>query len=276
MKIAITADNTCDIPQQLINQNNIHICYIPVIMGDEEFTDNINHEMIYSFVEKTNQLPKTAALSEFDYKQTFAKVLEKNDAVIHFALSYGISSTGKNAEVASKEFKNVFVIDTKSLSSGSGLLVLSCAEKIKAGKDLETILKEINEEIEKVQASFLISKLNYLKKGGRCSSVAAIGANLLGIKILVQLVNGSMKATKKYAGKIDGCLKKYLKDMLAENPPDFNKVFITSSSEMVGIKEKFIEEIKKLGFKEVIEMQAGSTICSHCGPGTIGLLYMKK
>lgn len=276
MKIAITADNTCDIPKDLIEKNNINICYIPVIMGDDEYTDNIDHEMIYDFVEKTNQLPKTAALSEFDYKEYFTKALEDNDAVIHFALSYGISSTGKNAELAAKHFKNVFVIDTKSLSSGSGLLVLSCAEKIKAGKDIDTILKELKEELEKIQASFLISKLNYLKKGGRCSSVALIGANLLGIKILVQLVDGSMKATKKYVGKIDTCLKKYLSDMITENPPKFDRAFVTSSSPMVGVKEQFVEEVKKLGFKEVIEMQAGSTICSHCGPGTIGVLYMKK
>ena len=276
MKIVITADNTCDLPQELIDKNNIHICYIPVIMGDDEFTDNINHEMIYKFVEKTNQLPKTAALSEFDYKQAFKKALEKNDAVIHFTLSYGISSTGKNAETAGKEFNNVFVIDTKSLSSGSGLLVLSCAEKIKAGKDLETILKELKEEVNKIQASFLISKLNYLKKGGRCSSVAAFGANLLGIKVLIQLIDGYMKATKKYIGKIDVCLHKYLKDMIAENPPIYETAFITSSSEMLGIKEKFVDEVKKLGFKNVIEMQAGSTICSHCGPGTIGLMYIKK
>lgn len=276
MKIAITADNTCDIPQKLIEKHNIQICYIPVIMGDDEFRENLTHTQIYNFVEQTNILPKTAALSSFDYKETFEKALKDSDAVIHFALSYGISSTGKNAEIAAKEFDNVFVVDTKSLSSGSGLLVLSCAEKIKAGKDVETILKELDQEIEKVQASFLISKLNYLKKGGRCSSVAAFGANLLGIKVLVQLVNGSMKATKKYIGKIDTCLHKYLKDMIEENQPDYTTAFITSSSEMVGIKEKFVEEVNKLGFKEVIEMQAGSTICSHCGPGTIGIIYMKK
>jgi len=276
MKIAITADNTCDIPQELIDKYNIYICYIPVIMGDDEFRDNLTHEQIYKYVEQTNQLPKTAALSSYDYNEAFEKALKDNDAVIHFTLSYGISSTGKNAEIASKEFDNVFVVDTKSLSSGSGLVVLSCAEKIKEGKEIETILKEINEEIEKVQASFLISKLNYLKKGGRCSSVAAIGANLLGIKILIQLIDGSMKATKKYIGKIETCLHKYLRDMIEENEPDYKRVFITSSSSMIGIKEKFVEEVKSLGFKEVIEMQAGSTICSHCGPGTIGVLYMKK
>ncbi|MBR3790321.1 MAG: DegV family protein, partial [Clostridia bacterium] len=133
-----------------------------------------------------------------------------------------------------------------------------------------------NEESKRVQASFLISKLNYLRKGGRCSSVAAFGANLLGLKILIQLQDGKMNATKKYMGKIEGALSKYLKDMVAECPPDMGRVFITSSSKMPGVREGFVEEVKALGFKEVYVSDAGSTICSHCGPGTIGVIYMKK
>lgn len=278
MKIAITADDTCDIPRNLAKEHKITLIPIVVIMGDKEYMDGINivPQDIYDFVEKNKSLPKTSAKSSIEYKEIFENLRKEYDAVIHFALSFGVSSTGNNALQASKELDNVFVIDTKSLSSGSGLLVLSCVEKVKKGLPLETILQEINQEVDKVQASFLINKLNYLKKGGRCSAVALFGANLLGIKIKVELIDGKMQPTKKYVGKFSICLSKYLADTIKENPPKLNRVFVTCSSAMTGIRENLIKEVKALGFKEVIDMQAGSTICSHCGPETIGVLYMKK
>ncbi|MBR2433250.1 MAG: DegV family protein [Clostridia bacterium] len=276
MRIAITADDTCDLPQELIQQNNIILSYIPNILGEDEYRGGLTSDMIYDYVDKTGELPQTAAASSFNYKELFEKALETHDAVIHFALSSGISSTCRNAQKAASELENVFVIDTQSLSSGSGLLVLSACDKVKAGMPIQQIVEEINEESKRVQASFLISKLNYLRKGGRCSSVAAFGANLLGLKILIQLQDGKMNATKKYMGKIEGALSKYLKDMVAECPPDMGRVFITSSSKMPGVREGFVEEVKALGFKEVYVSDAGSTICSHCGPGTIGVIYMKK
>ena len=276
MKIAITADDTCDLPQELIQQNNIILSYIPNILGEEEYRGGLTSDMIYDFVEKTGELPQTAAASSYNYKELFEKVLETHDAVIHFGLSSGISTSYNNAANAASELNNVYVIDTQSLSSGSGLLVLSACDKVKAGLPIEQIVEEVNQETKRVQASFLISKLNYLRKGGRCSSVAAFGANLLGLKILIQVQDGKMHATKKYMGKIEGALSKYLKDITLECPPDMGRVFITSSSKMPGVREGFVEEVKALGFKEVYVSDAGSTICSHCGPGTIGVLYMKK
>lgn len=276
MRIAITADDTCDLPQELIQQNNIILSYIPNILGEEEYRGGLTSDMIYDYVEKTGELPQTAAASSYNYKETFEKALETHDAVIHFSLSSGISTSFNNAKKAASELNNVYVIDTQSLSSGSGLLVLSACDKVKAGLPIEQIVEEVNQEAQRVQASFLISKLNYLKKGGRCSSVAAFGANLLGLKILIQVQDGKMNATKKYMGKIEGALSKYLKDITLECPPDMGRVFITSSSKMPGVREGFVEEVKALGFKEVYVSDAGSTICSHCGPGTIGVLYMKK
>ena len=276
MRIAIIADDTCDLPQELIQQNNIILSYIPNILGEEEYRGGLTSDMIYDYVEKTGELPQTAAASSYNYKEIFEKALETHDAVIHFSLSSGISTSFNNAKKAASELNNVYVIDTQSLSSGSGLLVLSACDKVKAGLPIEQIVEEVNQETKRVQASFLISKLNYLKKGGRCSSVAAFGANLLGLKILIQVQDGKMNATKKYMGKIEGALSKYLKDMIAECPPDMGRVFITSSSKMPGVREGFVEEVKALGFKEVYVSDAGSTICSHCGPGTIGVLYMKK
>lgn len=276
MKIAITADDTCDLTDELVKENDIQIFHIPVIMGEEEYLDGVSSEKLYDYVDKTGVLPKTAALSSFDYKERFEKLLKDYDAIIHFSLSFGISSTGNNALNASKELENVYVIDTKSLSSGSGLLVLSCVDKIKEKKDIQTIVKELNEEADKIQASFLISKLNYMKKGGRCSSIACFGANLLGIKICIQLVDGVMQATKKYIGKIDSCLSKYLKDIITEQSPNLKRAFVTSSSPMPGVREVFAQEVKKLGFENVYVSNASATISSHCGPNTIGVLYLAQ
>lgn len=264
--------------KEYAKENNITLTQIAVIMGDKEYVEGVNivPQDIYDFVEKNKVLPKTTAVNSYQYKEVFEKLRKEYDAVIHFALSFDVSSSGNNALQASKQVDNVYVIDTKSLSSGSGLLVMSCVDKIKKGMPLEQILKEIKEEVEKVQASFLISKLEYLKKGGRCSALALFGANLLGIKIKIELVDGKMQPSKKYVGKVPVCVSKYLKDLIKEYPPELNRVFVTGSSAMPGIREKLIEEVKALGFKEVISMQAGCTICSHCGPDTIGVLYMKK
>ena len=278
MKIVVTADSTCDIPKSLIEKYKIIIFPLTVIMGEQEYRDgvNIDSNTIYQFVDKYKILPKTSATTTYEYKEVFQKLKEEYDAIIHFSLSFEISSTGNNALLASQEFENVYVIDTKSLSSGSGLLVLSCAEKVQKGLPLEQILEECRKEVDKVQCSFLINKLDYLKKGGRCSAIAFIGAKLLGLKVLIQLFDGKMDKGGIYKGKYSVCLSKYLKDMIEKYPPNLNRVFVTSSSPMPGIRDAFVEEVRALGFKDVIVQDAGATICSHCGPETIGVLYLKQ
>ena len=276
MKIAITADDTCDLPKDLIEKYDITLSYIPNILGEKEYRNGLPSDEIYEYVAQTGILPKTAALNSQDYKEFFEEKLKNHDAVVHFSLSSGISNSYSSAKRGAEECQNVFVVDTKSLSSGSGLLVLLACDLREEGKSAEEIFETLQAQTDKIQASFLISKLDYLKKGGRCSSIAAFGANLLGLKIMIEVRGGKMGAGKKYMGKMENALSKYLKDLVANEVPDFNRVFITSSSKMPGIREKLVEEVKTLGFKEVLVSDAGSTICSHCGPGTIGVLYMKK
>lgn len=276
MKIAITADDTCDLPKDLIEKHDITLSYIPNILGEKEYRNGLPSDEIYEYVAQTGILPKTAALNSQDYKEFFEEKLKNHDAVVHFSLSSGISNSYSSAKRGAEECKNVFVVDTKSLSSGSGLLVLLACDLREEGKSAEEIFETLQAQTDKIQASFLISKLDYLKKGGRCSSIAAFGANLLGLKIMIEVRGGKMGAGKKYMGKMENALSKYLKDLVANEVPDFNRVFVTSSSKMPGIREKLVEEVKTLGFKEVLVSDAGSTICSHCGPGTIGVLYMKK
>lgn len=277
MKIGISADSTCDIPSDLLKKYDINISYLKINLGDDEFTEKeVNHEKIYDFVAKTGILPKTSAVSTYEYQEYFTELRKKYDAVIHFSLSSELSSTHNNAVLAAKEVQGVYVIDTRQLSSGSGILVLSCADKIAEGKSLTDILSECESEANRIQSSFIVAKLNYLYKGGRCSAIAMFGANLLKLKIRIQLVNGKMVPTKKYMGKLSDVLPKYVNDMIKENPPVYDRCFVTSSSPMEGLKENVVEMVKKLGFKEVIPTQAGATICSHCGPETLGILYLKQ
>lgn len=275
MKIAVIADDTCDIPKTLLEENNIYLTNISVILGATEYRGNVSPDMIYDYVAETRDLPQTAALSSVIYKEEFERLLKHNDAVIHFSLSSGISSSYNNACKAAEELENVFVIDTQSLTAGSGILVLEACKKIKEGLAPQQIVEDINRLKDKVQASFLISKLDYLKKGGRCSSAAAFGANLLGLKIMIDVEEGKMKASKKYMGKMNVALKKYVQDLIKEKPPIFEEAFVVMSSNMPE-KDDVVAELNAQGFKKVWVVDACSTICCHCGPGTLGVIYLQK
>ena len=278
MKISVTADSTCDIPQEIREKNNIEIIPFGVMLGEELRHDGVDvvPQDLYDYADKTKELPKTSAINEVEYEELFERKLKQCDVLIHFCLSSEISSAYSNAKRAAEKFDNVYVIDTRSLSSGSGLLVLSCIDKINEGKDLETILSEINEEIPKVQASFLIDTLKYLHKGGRCSGVAKLAATLLFLKPRISLVDGKMEVTKKYMGGISGCLVKYCKDMLDEVKPNKKRVFVTYSSPVDPAREIIVQKLKDEGFEEIIECSACSTICTHCGPKTLGVLYIAQ
>lgn len=278
MKICISADSTCDIPKELLKQYDIHLMPIAIMLGDEVRHDGIDvtSNEIFEFVDKTGELPKTSAVNIYEYTEYFKNLKKDYDAVIHFSLSFGVSSTGNNARLASLELDNVHVIDTKSLSSGSGLLVLSCVDKLKEGKKLEQVISEIEEEVEKVQASFLVNTLKFLHKGGRCSSLSLLGANLLKIKPRISLVNGKMEVTKKYRGKIEDALIKYFDDMLEEVKPNKKRAFITYSSPVEPTGKILIQKLKDMGFEEVLESTACATISTHCGRKTLGVLYIAE
>ena len=279
MKYKITSDSTCDLSPELLKKYNITLMPIIITLEDKEYQDgiNIDQDTLFEYTEKTGNLPKTSARSAYEYTEFFENLLTDCDHIFHFSLSHKISSTGNNAVVASQEIGNnkVTVFDSKSLSTGMGLQIISCAEKIKEGKTVEEITNEIKEEIEKTQASFLIDTLKFLHKGGRCSGIALLGANLLKIKPRISLVNGEMKVTKKYMGNIEQCLIKYTNEMLKECPPNKKRVFITYSSYM-PVADTIEQMLKDYGFEEVYQTNAGPTICTHCGKKTLGVLYIKE
>lgn len=277
MKIAISIDSACDLPKEVIKENNIFCMPYFVTMGENEYRDGVNVTSadLFKFVKENGVLPKTGAPSAEMFKEYFSDILKSYDAVIHIGLSDKMTSAFANARIGAEELKNVYLIDSMSLSSGIALLALKCVEKVKQGKQPEQIVEELNALRPYVQASFLVDTLKYLHKGGRCSSLALIGATILMLKPQISVINGEMKVTKKYMGGINGCLKKYVEDMLKRSSPDLSVAFVTHSSPM-EISSKICDRLREYGFKQVYDVNASSTISSHCGPGTLGILFINQ
>ena len=277
MKIAISMDSACDLPKEVIKENNIFCMPYFVTMGENEYRDGVNVTSadLFKFVKENGVLPKTGAPSAEMFKEYFSDILKSYDAVIHIGLSDKMTSAFANARIGAEELKNVYLIDSMSLSSGIALLALKCVEKVKQGKQPEQIVEELNALRPYVQASFLVDTLKYLHKGGRCSSLTLIGATILMLKPQISVINGEMKVTKKYMGGINGCLKKYVEDMLKKSSPDLSVAFVTHSSPM-EISSKICDRLREYGFKQVYDVNASSTISSHCGPGTLGILFINQ
>lgn len=277
MKIAISADSTCDLPQNLIKKYDIKINAMPFLLGEDLRNDGVTgtSQDVYDYVDKTGKLPTTAAYNEIEYVEHFENILKEYDQVIHVSFSYASSSTGLNALSASKKFDNVFVIDSENVSIGFGLLVEYVASLRDEGKSAEEILKFANKFKKKVQISFLIDTLKFLHKGGRCSSLSLLGANLLKIKPRISVTDGKMGVTKKYRGKLEEVSYKFIDEQLAELPAKKDKAYIALSSEC-DFEYKLIQKVKEHGFKQVEVVHVGPSICIHCGKNTIGLAYIKK
>jgi len=278
MKIAITAESTIDLPKGLLEKYDIKTLPFSVILGDNEYKDGeITSSDIFKFVEENKILPKTSAINEAQYSEFFHERLKDYDAVVHFCLSSQISSACRNAKLAASEMKNVYVVDSKSLSTGIALLAIYARELADAGISAEEIAKKAEERTKDVQASFVVKKLDYLHKGGRCSSIALLGANLLSIRPEIVLSDGKMISAKKYLGKIEKVIEKYCKDVLADNPnPDKKYAFVTyttAAEEMVNIAKSALVQA---GFETIYETTAGATITSHCGENTLGILFLNK
>lgn len=278
MKIAITAESTIDLTSELLDKYDIKTIPFSVILGDDEYKDGeITSADIFKFVAENNILPKTSAINEAQYTEFFEETLKDYDAVVHFCLSSEISSACSHAKLAASGLKNVFVVDTRSLSTGIALLAIYGRELAEEGKTAEEVYNLCHERTKDVQASFVVKKLDYLHKGGRCSSVALLGANLLSIRPEIVLSDGKMISAKKYMGKMEKVIEKYCKDVLSENQnPDKKYAFVTyttATDEMANIAKN---ALKEAGFETIYETTAGATITSHCGENTLGILFLNK
>ncbi len=276
MKIAISAESTVDLPGELLKEFDIRIVPFTLVMGERTALDGqVKAQDLFDYVEKTGKLPKTSAVNEFQYEEHFKKLMDEGyEAIIHVSLSSKISSACQNAVKASEKFKNVYVIDSLALSTSIALQAIYARKLADKGYDPKTIVEKVKERIDKLQTSFVIETVNYLYKGGRCSALAAFGANLLHLKPKIIMKDGSMTSTKKYRGSMLKVVEEYVKDTLKEaNTPDKSLVFITYSSAPEEVVESVKKILKGAGFKRIVPTQAGATITCHCGPHTLGILY---
>lgn len=279
MKIKVCADSTCDLSAELVQKYNIGILPLYIEMGGKNYKDgvDIKPQDIYEYVGSGKGVCHTAACNVEDYSAFFKANLQGYDALIYFNISSEMSSCHQNARAAALEFDNVYVIDSRNLSTGFGLLVLEAADRAAAGIPAEQIAAEMQELTGKAEASFVIDTLFYLQKGGRCSALVALGANLLKLKPCIEVKDGTMGVGKKYRGKIESCLEQYVRERL-EGRDDIRKhrVFVTHS----GCKPEVVEHIKEMvagyGFEEILVTVAGCTVSNHCGPNTLGVLFIRK
>ena len=280
MNIKILSDSTCDLSPELVSAHNITLVPPTVVKGDDQYKDGvtITPAEIFAHVAAGGALCSTAANSIGEYEDIFAEYAPKYDGVIHINISSEFSSCYQNACLAAADFPNVRVIDSRNLSTGQGLVVLKACELAKTATDLDTLAEELRAFTAKVEASFLVDKLDYLVKGGRCSSAAALGANLLNLKPCIEVRDGKMSVVKKYRGKYDKCLASYVKDRLADREDiDNGTLFITQTVVSDECNAAVKASVAEHGhFDHIYETFAGCTVSCHCGPGTLGVLFIRK
>ena len=280
MKIKILSDSTCDLSQELLTANDIAIVPLTVIKNDEEFKDavTITPDVIFEHVAAGGSLCSTSANSVGEYQEWFEKYAGDYDGVIHINIGSGFSRCYQNACLAAEDFPNVRVVDSMNLSTGQGLVVLEACRLAKEATDLDQLADAIREFTTRVEASFLLSRLDYMVKGGRCSSAAALGANLLNLKPCIEVKNGKMAVVKKYRGNFDKALSMYVKDRLADREDLVGDIlFVTKtpvSDECYAAVMKAVDQYGK--FDTIYETNAGCTVSCHCGPGTLGVLFVRK
>lgn len=278
MSIKITATSTCDLPPQLLERYQITMVPLYVSFGGNTCQDGVDAmpEDIFRHVEGGGQLPTTSAVNIADYQELFARLSPQYDSVLHITIGSEFSCCYQNALVAAEEFSNVYVVDSRNLTVGQGLLVLAAAQAAERGDSMEDILKLLEELAGRVDTTFVVDKLDYLAKGGRCSSVVALGANLLRLKPCVVLADGKMTVGKKYRGAFDKVLPDYAQDQLSGKNVDLDRVFVVHTRCDPSIPESMCDMVRQFGFREVLTAVAGCTISCHCGPNTLGVVFLRK
>ena len=277
-KVVLTTDSTCDLSKELIERYDVRILPFNVILGTETYLDGISMDPqgIFDYVQKTGILPKTAAPGILTYKKFFEKFLDADTEVLHFNIGCKLSAAHQNAKLAAAELTGVSVVDSASLSTGTSLMILKAADLIAEGQDRLAVAARMEEIRPCVQASFCVDKLEYLHKGGRCSGTARFAANLLNLHPMLQLIDGEIRVVNKFRGSMMIVYKKYLEYLFNQCPsPELARCFVTHAAadkEIVDMAKEMARD--KFGFKEVHETMAGCTITSHCGRGTLGLLFL--
>ena len=280
MNIKILSDSTCDLSPELLQANNISLSRLTVIKDGKEYKDGetITPADIFAHVAAGGDLCSTTAFNIGEYEELFAKYAGEYDGVIQICIGSGFSSSYQNACIAAQDYPNVRVIDSMNLSTGQGHVVLEACRLAKNCESLDEIAEKLNAFTPRVEASFLLDQLKYMVKGGRCSAAAALGANLLNLKPCIEVKDGKMSVVKKYRGSYAKCLASYVKDRLA-NREDIvrDELFLTYTPVDDDCLSAVKDTISQYGnFNAVYETTAGCTVSCHCGPGTLGVLFVRK
>ena len=277
--IVITSDSACDLSEDLVDKYNVKIIPLHVSIGDKDYKDCVDlmPDDIYGIYDKTGLLPKTSATNVLEYVKFFKQFTAKGCSVIHISLSSQVSCVYQNATLAASELSNVYVLDSLNLSTGIGLLVIKACEMRDSGLTASDIVKNLEKLIPCVNTSFVVDSLEFLHKGGRCSSITVVGANILHIKPCIEVLEGNMRLVKKYRGKLKNAIYNYVQERLKTTTDiDYSRIFITHS----GVDGDIIEMVKNIIkensiFKEILVTRAGCAVTSHCGPNTLGILFVK-
>ncbi len=278
----ISTDSPADVPAEIRERYDIRVIPLHIILDDDCFEDgvNIQPDDLYAFYKKSGRLPKTSAVSVAEYTDFFKELTQDGSSVVHISFSSALSATHQNARLAAEDFDNVYIVDSKSLSTGIALLAIKAAQLAQDGLDAKTIAHEMEYKREKVVTTFILDKLEFLYKGGRCSGVAMLGANVLGIKPSIVMVDGKLQVGKKYRGKLENCQMQYVRDLLEQYAGriDTDRAFLSRTA---GVSDEQMKALQKeihktLKFKEYIVSTVGCTITSHCGERTFTFEFMLK
>ena len=280
MNIKITGDSTCDLSEELLRQWNISLMPMHILMGGESYLDGVTvHPAdVFAHVKNGGQPPKSAAANLVEYTDFFAPFAKEYDAVIHISVGSKFSSCFQNARLAAQEFDNVSVVDSENICTGQGYLVLRAAKWAADGLSAKNICMRLQSLAKRVELSFVLNQLDFMAKSGRCSGVLAFGANILGIKPSLAVIDGELKVVKKYRGSLPICVGKYIADQLdGRDDIDNSMVFISSCEPKPGCMDAIKAGLRKYGkFEHIIETDIGTTIGGYSGPGTIGIVFTKK
>jgi len=278
-KVIITADSTCDLSDEQKREFGIVISPLYVRLGDEEHRDGVDvkPDDLFEFVKQRGILPKTSACSVQDYINLWKPYIDRGCEIVHIDVSSDMSACCQNARSAAEEQEHAYVVDSMNLSTGTGLLAIEAAVMAREGKSAQEIAAYLNQKRMKLNVSFVVDTMEYLAKGGRCSSVVALAAGMLRIKPCIEVKNGKMGVAKKYRGKMSSVLKEYVSERLgAVSAVDTKRIFITHS----GVSPEIVEAVRgyvkaEKPFIDILESRAGCTVSSHCGPGTLGILFFE-
>lgn len=278
--IKITTDSTCDLPEALLREYDITVLPLGIVKGEGLFRDgvDIHPADIAAHVDAGGAITTTNAVNTADYLDCFSRLLKTCDAVIHVNLGAKISSCHQNARIAAAELSNVYVADSANITVGMGELVLRAALAARAGHTPEEILAELEDLRRRMEVSFVLDRLDYMKRGGRCSAVTAIGANLLKLHPCIDVVDGKLAVTKKYRGSMERVVSDYLHDRLdGRDDIDTERIWLVDSAfgpELADAARAVLQADGRFG--QIMESKAGCTIFSHCGPNTVGLAILRK